>query len=215
MPQCKFVPRTTTVVEIFHKADSKDREHINRLHSDFERAFSQVPPDTHPGGVALGLHQLVDEHVQREVINGPNGHRVQCRKGCSACCRQLVSITREEAVLLAMHVDEEGLEVDLERARRQAAVIGLKGWNTLSPEDRTCVFLAADGSCSVYEHRPVPCRKYFVASDPARCDTEHRVQQVAKVVSPHAEVAFSAALAVFKFGPLPRMMLEVLKGAKE
>ena len=34
--------------------------------------------------------------------------------------------------------------------------------------DAPCPFLE-DGACSIYEHRPTPCRQYWVTTDPELC----------------------------------------------
>ena len=78
--------------------------------------------------------------------------------------------------------------------------------------------LLKDNLCSVYEARPVPCRNYFVASDPARCDTREK-QKVAMVlpVNPHTQgqILFNLQPASgHVVGWFPEMLLHAWKQRK-
>lgn len=112
-----------------------------------------------------------------------------CRKGCDACCHQMVMTTMAEAreaarwiraqspeeqerLVASLHQWheasaplrrrlQEGADDDLE-----ALVDGLatEYWAQRIP----CPFLTA-GSCSIYEARPLICRHHFSLSDPELC----------------------------------------------
>lgn len=118
------------------------------------------------------------------------GERVSCRAGCGACCSQLVPVTPVEAHQLREVVERlpEPRRSEV-RARFAAAVDRLDRTglserllevDVLAPEERSrlgvdyfgqgipCPFLE-DGSCSIYEERPIACREYLVTSPAVHC----------------------------------------------
>lgn len=149
--------------------------------------------------IAYGIHGMVDEHIERLLEHDPNAHRVTCKRGCNACCFLHVHADRHEGELLASYAIEEGLELDVERMRRQAGRDD-DTWRELAREDQRCVFNdPATGDCRAYEHRPTACRKYLVVSDPDLCDTErHPGGEVGQLISGMAETIASAAMEAFK-----------------
>lgn len=205
--QQSFKAHTEQVAKLFRKANAREKTMIGEMHLYYEKQFRDMPADSQREGIAAGIHDAVDRHVE-EVKRTPNGQRIQCRKGCSACCHMLVSITPDEAKLLLMFAHDQGIEINRDRLKQQAAACDLDDWDALPHEIRACGFLADDGACSVYEHRPTACRKHFVRSSPADCDLRGKAKQVAMVVSPEAEVIASAALGVFGFGQMARMLLD-------
>ena len=118
------------------------------------------------------------------------GRSVSCRRGCGACCRQLVPLAPAEARRLASLVaelpEERRAEVEARfaAARERLAAGGLLerlrapgGWR--DGESRTlgisyfglgiaCPFLDEE-SCTLYHERPIACREYLVASPPENC----------------------------------------------
>lgn len=71
-----------------------------------------------------------------------------CRAGCSACCRQQLSVCDVEAALL-----REGIDA-LEDGARAGLALRLE---SVGPES-ACVFLDPEGRCAVYASRPLVCR---------------------------------------------------------
>ncbi len=118
------------------------------------------------------------------------GETISCRKGCGACCRQLVPISEIEAphiraVLDALpeprqsevrrrfadarrRLDETGLLERLEHADRfpdlKLRSLGEEYFRLGIP----CPFLE-DESCSIHEERPISCREYLVTSPAENC----------------------------------------------
>jgi Fe-S-cluster containining protein len=118
------------------------------------------------------------------------GKSISCRKGCGACCRQLVPVSEIEALHLArvladlpdeararVTVRFEEAVAQLERAgllacltqlsgrsREEKRRVGLAYFN----ERIACPFLE-DESCSIHPERPSACREYLVTSPAANC----------------------------------------------
>jgi Fe-S-cluster containining protein len=134
--------------------------------------------------VAETLVQIGVRRVKEE------GEAISCKKGCGACCRQLVPISEIEAPRIRAVVDalpeprrtevrrrfadarrrleEAGLLEKLEHAERfpdlKLRTLGQDYFILGIP----CPFLE-DESCSIYEERPVSCREYLVTSPAENC----------------------------------------------
>lgn len=76
---------------------------------------------------------------------------MQCRAGCSACCRARLSITRVEEAFV-----RRGLAT-LEAERR--AELSAR---TFEEDREMCPALDDDGRCGIYPFRPLICRTYGI-----------------------------------------------------
>jgi Fe-S-cluster containining protein len=118
------------------------------------------------------------------------GKPVSCRKGCAACCRQLIPVSRTEAERLLALV--EALPADrrarvtrrFETASAALATVGLRdtlldAGRRAGTSDRdlstayyalgiACPFLEEE-NCSIYAERPLVCREYLVTSPAELC----------------------------------------------
>lgn len=134
--------------------------------------------------VADGLVDLAAQRARAE------GRSVSCRKGCGACCRQVVPISEVEARHIGQVVEalpeprRTEVRGRFERARMRLAEAGLlerfeerEGFE--EGEVRAiglayfglgipCPFLE-DESCSIHADRPIACREYLVTSPAANC----------------------------------------------
>lgn len=122
----------------------------------------------HAGIVRAWLVQKDIEQVLKVQRENGLESKVSCKKGCSDCCYQEVWITGDEADLLAFKI-REGIEIDLERLKKQAQIQNTEAWLDIPKQDRKCVFLSDQNLCRVYDYRPISCRKYFVQSPPEMC----------------------------------------------
>ncbi len=149
-----------------------------------------VHPITVPSGrvpatdVVPALQGLGNAVVAAAEANGArDGKSVSCRKGCGACCRQLVPVSRTEGErLLALVKTLPGEQRERLRERFAAAetIIGQAGLaDRAGRSDRElslayfalgipCPFLE-DESCSIHPDRPLVCREYLVTSPAELC----------------------------------------------
>jgi len=144
-----------------------------------------------------------------------NGQEISCRKGCGACCRQLVPITPTEARQIHSLVESLpeprrlAIRARFAEARKRLSEAGLLDL-LLKPEewpvDRgeelglkyfflgvACPFLE-DESCSIHPDRPLACREYLVTSRAEECsrpsrDRVHCLKLPLKVSAALARVA--------------------------
>ncbi len=135
------------------------------------------------------------------------GREVSCRRGCAACCRQIVPISAPEAFRLADHV----LALDAPIRDRILARIDavhdrkLPGHEASSPSWRSspraptptgrrwgnryfdhriaCPFLHEE-ACGVYAERPLVCRHYAVTTTPASWCSAPTLHQIRTVPMP-------------------------------
>lgn len=105
--------------------------------------------------------------------------QIACGRGCSSCCRGLFDITLLDALHLRRGFDllPAGMQRDI-RARAFSRLRDLEGewplfrhpwllnpipeaeWDLIMPEDdeTPCVLLSEQGSCLLYDCRPMTCR---------------------------------------------------------
>jgi Fe-S-cluster containining protein len=121
--------------------------------------------------------------VNAVVAAAEQGQAVSCRKGCGACCRQLVPISRTEGERLLQLIEamppERRKALGRRFANAAAAVKGAGFDERGGRKDRelsrayfalgvACPFLE-DESCSIHLERPLVCREYLVTSPPELC----------------------------------------------
>lgn len=177
----------------------------------YVREFTAVAKDADSPSIAYSIHEHVDKGIANMMQHDPNAKNITCKRGCSHCCRIHVSIDQHEAELLATLV-RDGVEINRGQLNRQRERDSPSEWQRLSPADRRCVFLSAEGECRVYEHRPNACRKYHVVTEPRFCNTiKFPGHQVGMLASYGAEVAFAAAGVAFKNGAMADMLSEALE----
>jgi hypothetical protein len=79
---------------------------------------------------------------------------LNCRRGCSSCCVDGLTVLPVEAARIAEHLE--------------------KTQQHITPHQTACAFLDAAGACQIYGVRPVLCRTHglplLAASDVSVCD---------------------------------------------
>ena len=123
--------------------------------------------------------------VNAVVTAAEAGKAISCRKGCGACCRQLVPISRTEGERLLELVEamprERRKEIRRRFAAAEAVLLPAGFGDRTGKTDRelstsyfplgvACPFLE-DESCSIHADRPLICREYLVTSPPELCDS--------------------------------------------
>ena len=148
------------------------------------------------------LKPIKENHVLREIREvyrrtdaSMAGVKSVCKKGCSFCCLQSVSIQWGEELPINRFV-----ETKLDRTTEQKIGQNIRSWLAYfdrttrpltSPQDALtnddilhferqaaidrfpCPFLI-DNSCSIYPVRPLACRTFIVDDDPAICEANPR-----------------------------------------
>ncbi|MCO4756268.1 MAG: YkgJ family cysteine cluster protein [Bacteriovoracaceae bacterium] len=158
-------------------------------------------------------HKLIDLEVKKLFDDPVVKENVSCKKSCSACCHTQVSVTKDEAELLATKVID-GSKVDLHRLRHLAEAGNESSLFYMSSyEQRACPFLSDEGNCEVYEDRPSVCRTNHVVSEPSLCETKQGVENPVRLLNTFkADMIIMAAFKTSQEnGSLPFMLWKALK----
>lgn len=142
-------------------------------------------PITVPSGPvpAADIVPALQGLVNAVVAAAESGKSISCRKGCGACCRQLVPISRTEGERLLSTVaalPEErrtSLEGRFAAAEAALAAAGLKERKGRPDRELSTAYFALgipcpfleEESCSIHPDRPLVCREYLVTSPPELC----------------------------------------------
>jgi len=121
--------------------------------------------------------------VNAVVAAAEAGKAISCRKGCGACCRQLVPISRTEgerllSTVLALPTERRAvLEARFAAAEAALAAADLKERKGRPDRELSTAYFALgipcpfleEESCSIHPDRPLVCREYLVTSPPELC----------------------------------------------
>ena len=142
-----------------------------------------------------------------------DGKQISCKKGCGACCAQLVPIseieTREIAKLIKSYPKpkKKALMDKFNAAKKQFVDEGI--WELLTNPEKIsedqirplghayfsqqipCPFLE-DGACSIHAIRPLSCREFLVTSDPIYCSNPNENDVVTVKMDTRISNAFAA-----------------------
>jgi Fe-S-cluster containining protein len=96
------------------------------------------------------------------------GEKIQCRRGCSKCCSQIFHITPVDGWIIQQHVRSmppEEREALKQKARdyilkASSATIGSDEAENHKVKGEPCPALGFEGECTIYEARPVICRRF-------------------------------------------------------
>jgi Fe-S-cluster containining protein len=144
------------------------------------------------------INRVVDEATEA-------GHPVSCRKGCGACCRQMVPLSIFEAEFLGQWIStlpaerqaalEERFRSALTRLR-EAGILDKIMDQTWGADDKSFVQMAVDyfhagvpcpfledESCGIHRIRPLVCREYLVTS-PAKLCQDPSIHQISAIHLP-------------------------------
>lgn len=150
--------------------------------------------------------RLLHQYVEKEIEAGSN-IEVSCKKGCSACCHMEVEVTTYEAQILKQVVDG-GYAIDRTRLQAQSQrQLQDPAWREgMRNAHNPCVFLDGEGSCGIYEHRPVMCRRHSVTSPAENCLTLDKTIVIRYF--PKVDLWISAANedSGIEIGPLAKML---------
>jgi Fe-S-cluster containining protein len=111
------------------------------------------------------------------------GKAISCRKGCGACCRQLVPISRTEGerilqIVKAMPAERRApLEARFAEAEKKIEAADLTDRAGKSDRELSAAYFALgipcpfleEESCSIHAERPLVCREYLVTSPAELC----------------------------------------------
>lgn len=116
--------------------------------------------------------------LEQGIERSEHKSEIKCRKGCAACCRQVVTMSTLEGIAILWGIlGDETLrpwfmrEAYPKLREQYHAVMSEEMTGALWFEKRIpCMFLdESDNTCKIYDHRPMVCRTLIVLSDPENC----------------------------------------------
>lgn len=175
---------------------------LNSLSDELNLATQTLQTASAGPARARKLHELVEKEIaQAAEIES------SCKKGCSACCHMEVEITSYEAEILAKLI-QDGHVIDQTRLQKQSArSLQDNQWKQgIRNLDSKCIFLNNEGACSIYENRPVMCRRHSVTSPAKNCETLDA--PITIKYYPRVDLLISAANEdpQMQIGPLAKML---------
>ncbi len=109
-----------------------------------------------------------------ELSEQKKGKSISCKKGCGACCREVVPLSIPEAFYLAEKFNVEPIRekfsknlLVLEKAEMNRSPL-LQEASAYFDLQLACPFLVEEG-CSIHKNRPMACREHLVSSNPNEC----------------------------------------------
>jgi Fe-S-cluster containining protein len=124
----------------------------------------------------------ITELIQQEFDRNSEkyGDKLKCRKGCSQCCSQIFRITLLDAHMIKEHI--KSLPLESQTVLKSKAEEYLKHKNKPLPLNKgeypkevnsqinaegvtnhlPCPALGGEGECTIYEARPVICRRFGI-----------------------------------------------------
>lgn len=203
MEQSKYI-LTESLTKRLNQMDAKTKEAVFEYMTNYINQYKTLLNDHPPEEVAHSFQDHLQEFLDKSGII----EAASCKKACSFCCYISARISKEEATLLA-HQYESIIESKSDILSIQSKCSTEEDYGALPYKQRACIFLAEDGNCNVYEHRPIACRKHYAKSSPELCSTEETIHGGAwYLVSDIAEIIASAILSSTDHGFLPQMILK-------
>ncbi len=138
------------------------------------------------------INEQLDSLVKKEVAQGyPPPF---CHKGCCNCCYEPVLCTDEEAREITVFCNENDIQIDYDKVKRQLEYIvvdddynftGETNWSTQHEDDQACVFLnQQDNSCRIWQVRPFVCRVHLAEETDRYCRPHNGIpNQNAKAIN--------------------------------
>lgn len=147
------------------------------------------------------LYKKIDEGIDSFSQYAP------CRKGCSSCCHLYLECTDIEAEFVRRYIKRNRTSKEIEELNNKIHNMLREMETTARPhtleEDslqdmylnyaakkNPCIFLNEEGGCSIYEARPLSCRKFIVFTSRENCSISD------KIVTPALPPANIGTLAI-------------------
>ena len=209
-PARLFPTRRDAISERF--SDQMDRIVVDSLRGSYAMPGPGAPtPDL--SRLQKEFHRAYGDYLHHNLE--ANDVRVSCGRGCDRCCRHFVTSVHALEVLCLYEALRGRPDLDDLMDACARRVDDYEGWKEFceeayperTPEEREdlvlehyydegnrCPFLAGDGACGVYEHRPVTCRMYLATSPVEFCDPEKVTDERADIFTVPVDESVAARL---------------------
>lgn len=138
--------------------------------------------------LCMMMQEIIDkaESFAEDVIPTSELSQMDCKAGCSVCCRVNVPVLLPEAVAIKNFLVKTKAEPDLDEQiiRMKKLAMEIKH---LEEEERIlahkpCAFLNHKGACSIYPVRPIICRS-VTSADASACKAALTMVALGEVIT--------------------------------
>ncbi|MDE2257192.1 MAG: YkgJ family cysteine cluster protein [Xanthomonadaceae bacterium] len=156
---------------------------VSELEARIEKDTARLLRENRNCVFAVRLAQSAQKEIDRIREQTENrGVRFDCKKGCTICCRLEVHVLPQESFRIARELRGQPNRESLVAALSEH--VEMHRGITETRQRKFCPFLV-EGACSIYELRPLACRK-MVSLDVERC------KQMGKTVPSDPEMSFKS-----------------------
>jgi len=112
----------------------------------------------------IDLTEQIQNEYERNVEK--YGEKIKCKNGCSQCCYQIFRITELDSNVIKVHLSnlsvekQKALKDKAENYINESSKIKSESVEFFSKPKLPCPALDVNGSCMIYEARPVICRRF-------------------------------------------------------
>jgi Fe-S-cluster containining protein len=205
----QFRPAYYYTVNLSRVLKNVNKQQFFQIHEGVEYYISQYEKGKREyNGIsaAASFQDTIQETIDKESKNNGRGE-IRCGKGCSFCCHYHVDITDDEADLLIQFSKENNIKIDKPHLEKQKDK-NVDNWDDLKYAERRCVFLNTDGSCRVYQRRPVSCRALQVITDPKLCSTEFKSQNVGALSILDVDMMATGIINATRMDSMAKLLIE-------
>ncbi len=136
-------------------AEDAAPESVLGLASRLSRMLRDTANPSRAAEAAALVHTVFDTSVRKSE----HGIKLACGKGCAYCCHTYVSVLAPEVFRIAAVIRSGAARrVSRETFAARAAETANKGHDARHGKQLPCALLV-ENVCSVYQHRPMMCRK--------------------------------------------------------
>lgn len=114
------------------------------------------------------LVSYVWAYVEEGLRKAKLFEKATCNKGCSFCCHDTIYGSQIEIEVIKSILKELKIKPDRKRSKIQNS----KAPDKLTWQEKACVYLAEDGTCRIYQFRPIVCRTHNNVGPMDDCNKE-------------------------------------------
>ncbi len=142
--------------------------------------------------VSKALDMLKEIYIKVDKGINQFSQYAPCKKGCGSCCSLYLECTDIEAELIRRYINETRTPEEIDALNKKVKIMLETIATTGSPhvlqekeldklylnyasKRKSCIFLNEDKSCSIYEVRPLSCRKFLVFTSAENCSLKEEI----------------------------------------
>lgn len=163
---------------------------VEQFEKQYEFSLAAFPKAGHTMAYQTAL--LFIKHTEENT-----SEPISCRAGCGFCCHQPVFTSHTEFETIREHLATEGRKIKRDVLMNQKENTHDGVYKTIPVNERRCVFLGDNQSCTIYEVRPLTCRRHNVYSSPEHCKSG-ATKEMRFDVNPRTEGHLSAYFAYYE-----------------